>query len=613
MKIGWRERWREVLSLDLRTLALFRFALGATLAVDMLNRLAHVRTFYTDWGLWPREAAMDYAGPMRLSVHLLNGDTWFAATLLLIEAAAGVALALGWRTRAATVVAFVLQASLLNRNSVILLGGDTLLTCLLFWGMFLPLGARWSLDVALAQNRPPEEPRHLSPAGVALLAQVLIVYFFSAILKNGAEWWPDGTAVYYTMMLDRYSTPLGRVLLDYPRLMQGLTYYVYFLELLGPLLALSPFLQRPLRFLVMLGLMAMHIGFVVCMEIGLFPWVSLTSLTVLLGGWFWDWAERRADRGHTIRVYYDRDCAFCLKSCHLLRTMLVLPRCDILPAQDSVRAHALMQAHYSWVVIDAYDVAHTKWSAFVALLRHSLLFRWLAPLAEWKVWDRPGNAVYDWVARHRGRFGQVTGALLPVRAVAFEVPAWAQKVAGAYIAIILVWNVVTIDRLPMAVAHALEPVVLPLRIDQGWPMFAPRPWQDDGWYIVPATLEDGTEIDLRTGRAVDWNKPARVEDTEADVRWRTYHTMYWHRHMANYRQYYAQWLCRDWNVDAADGRHVLTLRVIYMLEQTPPPGRLPKVEQRVMWRHSCLASDALPSGREPQRDEPVKEQHKRPV
>jgi predicted DCC family thiol-disulfide oxidoreductase YuxK len=395
--------------------------------------------------------------------------------------------------------------------------------------------------------------------------------------------------------------------------MQGLTYYVYFLELLGPLLALSPVLQRPLRFLVMLALMAMHVGFIVCMEIGLFPWVSLTSLTVLLGGWWWDWAERRLDRGHSIRIYYDRDCGFCLKSCHLLQTLLVLRRCDIQPAQDSARANALMQAQYSWVVIDAYDVAHTKWNAFVALLRHSLLFRWLAPVAGWRAWERPGAWTYDWVARHRGAFGTITAVLLPARTVRHEVPRAAQKLAGAYLVAVLLWNVVSIDRLPMGVAHVLEPVMLPLRIDQSWPMFAPRPWQDDGWYVIPGTLEDGTELDLWTGQAVDWRKPANVEATEPDVRWRTYHTMLWHQYLAEYRVYYAQWMCRDWNVRAAAGRHLMTLKVIYMLEQTPPPGRAAAVEQRVIWRHSCLAPGAAPPPAGPGKEEPVKEQSQRPV
>jgi predicted DCC family thiol-disulfide oxidoreductase YuxK len=585
---AWRARWREVFTLDLRALALFRFALGGIVALDALCRLADAQAFYADAGLWPRAAAVAFDGPLRLSLHLAGGSAGFAVLLLLAQFAAALALALGYRTRLAAIAAFVLAASLLTRNPLVAVDGDALLVCLLFWGLFLPLGARWSLDAALAQNPPPEDPRHCSAAGVGLLLQVLGAHFFAA-LAHGAEWWPDGTAVYYAMMLDRYATPPGRLLLEFPALMQGLTGSAYFLALLGPLLALSPVLQRPLRFLVLLGLASLHAFVIVTMQAGLTPFVGLAALAVLLAGWAWDRADARLDRGHAIRIFYDKDCAFCLKSCHLLRTFLVLRRCDLLPAQDSVRASALMQAQNSWVVIDAYDVAHTRWSAFVALLRHSLLFRWLAPLAGWKLLERPGNAVYDWVARHRGALGRFTAAALPMRAVQYEAPRAAQFVAAAFVVLVLAWNAVTVPQPPPAAARFLAPLVLPLRLDQGTFASAARPLHDDGWYVIPGALADGTELDLRTGRPVDWRKPGNVAAVEPNARWRAFHTRYWHESLADDRKHYGEWLCRKWNADAADGERLNALKVIYMLELTPPPGGAPGIEQRVLWRQSCPA------------------------
>ncbi|MGQ3055957.1 MAG: HTTM domain-containing protein, partial [Nevskia sp.] len=80
----------------------------------------------------------------------------------------------------ALVVAFVLNASLLNRNPMVLLGGDILLTCLLFWAIFLPVAARYSLDAALSRTPPPVDNRHRSWASAGVLLQVMSVYFFSA-------------------------------------------------------------------------------------------------------------------------------------------------------------------------------------------------------------------------------------------------------------------------------------------------------------------------------------------------------------------------------------------------------------------------------------------------
>src|SRR3546814_12916920 len=111
--------------------------------------------------------------------------------------------ALGWRTRLAAIAPFVLWASLINRNPIVLIGGDLLLCCLLFWAMFLPLAARYSVDAALSTTPPPHANLHVSWASLGILVQAMSVYFFSAILKSGHEWFPDFTGVYYALMLDR--------------------------------------------------------------------------------------------------------------------------------------------------------------------------------------------------------------------------------------------------------------------------------------------------------------------------------------------------------------------------------------------------------------------------
>ena len=68
-------------------------------------------------------------------------------------------LVLGWKTRFATIASWVLLLSLQNRNTMILSGEDNLALLLLFWGMFLPLGARYSVDSALDSNAAPPRDR----------------------------------------------------------------------------------------------------------------------------------------------------------------------------------------------------------------------------------------------------------------------------------------------------------------------------------------------------------------------------------------------------------------------------------------------------------------------
>ena len=238
--MNWlRSRLPLMFGIDLRTLALFRAALGVVLFVDLCCRVGDAGSFYSDGGVLPRSWLAAYGESWRASLYLANGQAWFAIALLALQAVAALALLLGWRTRLAALLCFVLEASLLNRNELVLTSGDGLLACLLFWSLFLPLGARWSVDAALSRTPAPLQNQYLSWASAALLLQVLSVYFFGAVLQSGAEWWPDGSAVYYALQLDRSATPVAVWLRQYPDLLTALTWFVRTLELLGPLLALS--------------------------------------------------------------------------------------------------------------------------------------------------------------------------------------------------------------------------------------------------------------------------------------------------------------------------------------------------------------------------------------
>ncbi|NKF21638.1 HTTM domain-containing protein [Solimonas marina] len=593
-------RLAEMVGIDLRTLALFRTVLGLVLLWCVLSCFRDLGAFWTDHGVMPRVWMIESDSRWRWSLYLMNGQTWFVAMLLIVQAGFAAMLALGWRTRIATIASFVLWASLINRDPMVLIGGDLLLCCLLFWAMFLPLGARYSVDAALSTNPPPQDHLHVSWASLGLLLQAMSVYFFSAILKSGHEWWPDFTAVYYALMLDRHALPLGQWLLNFPHLMTALSAFVFFLELFGPILIFTPYFLRPVRLVIMLALMTMHLGFLLCLQIGHFPFVSFASLTAFAGGWLWDAAARRRDArdaGKPPRLYYDRDCAFCLKACLLLRQLLIVPELQIAPAQDTPRAKTLLEANYSWVLIDSDEQAHLKWAAFAALVRHSAVLFWLAPLLRLGALNKPGTLVYDWVGRHRGGFGVVSAALLPMRETRFEVSRFWYRVAGVFTALVFVWNLHTIHVLPSASYHAMTPMFRVLRIDQLWNMFAPYPLKDDGWWVLPGRLGDGSEVDLLHPQrgAPEYRKPKNYALEQENIRWLTYRGRLWEKRYAANRRWYGNYLCAQWNDGRKkdDPKRLDSLQMIYMLERTPPPGTPTHVEQVVVWRQNCAA----PNGR----------------
>jgi hypothetical protein len=595
-------RLAEIVGIDLRTLALFRFVLGSVLFCNLLLALTDASAFWTDLGVVPRAWIIEVDSHLRLSLHLVNGETWFIGALLIAQAVLALMYALGWRTRLVNVLSFALWISLMNRNPMVLIGGDILIACLLFWSMFLPVGARWSVDAALATNPPPQRNLHVSWASLGLLMQVMSVYFFSAILKNAPEWTTNYHAVYYALSLDRHVLPLGRLLNDYLPLTQGLTIYVWWLELLGPILIFTPILLRPVRLVLMLCFMTMHLGFWLTLELGHFPFVSFASLTVFFGGWIWDALDRRHQRRHPgpLRIYYDRDCGFCLKTCLLFQQFLILPRAQIAPAQDTPRARTLLEANNSWVVIDADESAHLKWSAFAILLKHSPLLSWLWALAQRGAVTATGDRAYDFVARNRGRFATVTARLLPQRHTSWEVGRGWQWTAAVAIVLVLLWNLTTIHWIPQQTQSLLSPVLRVLRIDQFWNMFAPFPMKEDGWMVVPGRLADGTEVDLmhpdREGPA-SFERPALHSQDHGNIRWLTYRGRLWEQSYRHHRAYYGKYLCRTWNLPLAghpeaQSKRLMTLKIIYMLERTQPPGqKAPEIEQVVLWRHECFPNE----------------------
>lgn len=604
-------RLGEIFGIDLRTLALFRFCLGAVLLWNLLRYLGEADVFWNDWGVLPRSFIIDLTGWDRVSLYFINGSTAFVMLLLGLQCVFALMFMLGWRARTAAIVSFLLWGSLLNRNPIVTIGGDLLISCLLFWSMFLPVSARFSVDAATATNPSPRNNLHLSWASGGLLLQVMSVYFFSAILKSGEQWHPDYTGVYYAMSLDRYATPTGQWLLHFPGLMKALSFFVFWLEALGPILIFLGF--RKLRFGLMLAFMLMHIGFIFCLYIGHFPWVSLCSLSTFLGGWVWDAAHRRHQQRHSgaLKIYYDRDCGFCLKMCLLFQQFLVLPQAHISPAQDNPRAKALLEANFSWVVIDGDDRAYLKWAAFAVLIRRSPILGWTHKLFSAKKLEAPGNRAYDFVGRNRGAMARISAWLLPQHEVRWETGNIAQRVAAVFIVLIFVWNWTTtsgalglyfghaaqIEKLSSRVSSFIAPPLNFLRLDQKWNMFAPRPLLDDGWLVIPGLLADGSEVDVLYGeyQAARYDKESYKQRPHPSIHWHSWLGRMYEKETAQYRLPYAKYLCREWNRDKLfdpdlRAKRLMSFKIIYMLERTLPPGQTPQVEQRIVWRHECFPS-----------------------
>lgn len=176
---GFAEFFSRPFELDLRSLAVFRVGLGLLLLCDLVNRAWWLRAHYTDWGVMPREALLDTLWDRAwMSVHLFSGTFAPTAILFVLSGAVAVALLVGFRTTIATALSWFLLISLHARNPIVLQGGDIIFRLLLFWAIFLPLGARWSIDAALDTRG---GPWRTQPTGSYSKCSRLVFSLFIAI------------------------------------------------------------------------------------------------------------------------------------------------------------------------------------------------------------------------------------------------------------------------------------------------------------------------------------------------------------------------------------------------------------------------------------------------
>lgn len=284
---------RGAFALDLRSLAAFRIALGLLLLTDLGDRARDLSAHYTDAGVLPRSAALAFDG--WASLHLLAGGTAGTALLFGVAALAALALTLGLQTRLAMVVSWVMLLSLHHRNPYVTDFGDMTARALTFWAMFLPLGARASLD-ALARPEAPTPPRVTSLATAAWILQIIVIYGSAAAFKASHPVWLMGKQLWYVLHLDSEVRPFARALLASPRLCAWLTWSTLAVELCAPLLLLVPRAIAPLRLALVLLFFGMHLAFGVVIRLGLFVPFCLALWLPLLPGELWEWCGHRSQR-----------------------------------------------------------------------------------------------------------------------------------------------------------------------------------------------------------------------------------------------------------------------------------------------------------------------------
>src|SRR5690606_25376704 len=187
---------RSIFTLDLRALALLRIGLALVVMMDLIFRLSDLKAFYTGQGVLPLEALFRFHWhPAYFSLYTTNDHYYVQLALFILNFLCACCLLVGYRTKLFTVLVWVFLISIHNRTPLIMQAGDHLLRMLVFWGIVLPWGYCLSVDAGGRRQRQ-KYHSYESFAGFAYISQIVILYYFSALLKTSAEWRSEFTALY---------------------------------------------------------------------------------------------------------------------------------------------------------------------------------------------------------------------------------------------------------------------------------------------------------------------------------------------------------------------------------------------------------------------------------
>jgi predicted DCC family thiol-disulfide oxidoreductase YuxK len=589
ISVDRRGFFERLMSVDTRSLSLVRICLALCMLVDLTHATANFAALFSDAGVLPRVALHGFWWPsVENSLYLMSGVPLVNGLLLAMHFVAVLSLLVGYRTRLSVIVCLVFTISLQNRNFITNQASDDLMRMLLFGALFVPLGARWSVDAALNLKRVPD--RIWSVGVVAIQIQAMCVYTFGALIKFEGHTWLPGHAVAMALADGTYGTAFGRLFLAFPGLLHVANFGVEFLELLMPLLIWFPIFNPLVRTISLTLLMAMHLSFLVFLNVGIFPFVSFTSLMLFITTMHWNTLARMwRVPARCTRLYYDQDCGFCYKTCLLLRSFCLRDDVPIAKAQADAEAGPLLDKYQSWVVYDDSGRYYLSWDAVCFVFKQSPVFWLLGWLGQREAIRPLGERLYHLIGRNRRTLSRFTGRFMPYRSDDGRNRLLPELLATCFIAIILLYNVAMLQVGQPFVSQSFQNFAVVTRLEQKWSMFAPDPRSVTDWAVARAVTVDGQLLDVFGGTRKPYSEasPPDGQVSYPTSKWKKYYEALFQPTYAPLRTYYAQWLCRTANDGVSGGDRVKQISLILFIEQPFVPNPPPR-ETQLLWEQSCF-------------------------
>jgi hypothetical protein len=253
------------------TLALVRIAYASVLLGWCALISFDLTAFFSPSGILPSRVRLPWSWSL---LDVFPSDT-AVALLFAVLVWAAVFLLVGFHTRLAALVAFVVLLSFERRNLVVFNSADTLLRLFALYLALAPAGAALSVDRwRAARDRFWEFPLRAPWALRLIQVQVSVMYLFTVWLKVQGETWNQGTAASYSLrVLEVARFDLPQWLTDSAVISNLLTYGTLAVELA---LAVLLWNRRARPWVVAAGVL-LHLSIQATIMVGLF------STTVVVG------------------------------------------------------------------------------------------------------------------------------------------------------------------------------------------------------------------------------------------------------------------------------------------------------------------------------------------
>jgi hypothetical protein len=543
MKLRERLRRYWIEPLDPAPLGLVRVTFGLVLVIATLDVAPVLVDLLSDAGAMPRGALLASAArPNRFSVYDIAGPIWVTWLLWLMTVAACLSFCVGWHTRAANFASLLLVSGLHERNQLVFDGSDVVIRVMLFWFLFLPTGARYSID-ALRRRARGLPPAPGPSAWFVRLAQIQFawIYFDSVLYKLGGTVWPSGHALHYALGLEHlFSRKIGVALSNARWFVVPGTYVALAIETAFIFMMFAPLWQPRLKAVGLALGALLHLSIAVTMNVGNFCWLMISMYPLFFEPRWADGAVGLVRRpARALREHLDRIA-------------------EVRNAIEPIRDLALAHAH----------VARSDGGRADPLPPPSAARS--APSA----WTRAGTGLF----RAAGAVTLVSALWLSLPKTPFhaKVPSLVQKARATELS-------VQVPALPGWLFNALQFAEL----WQSWDMFAPNPASVDLWLKGIGNLVDGTAVDpLRDDRGGPLPAPGVGL---VFTRWTKYTHNLAYTDNTNLLEF-GKFICRRWNTSPPSGRAQLKLFKIYRVQkELGDLGEAPKGwEEKLIWDHRCF-------------------------